>query len=128
MSFNTSTVDPSFVSPQNLPEPLPNGSLCCIEASVPSDDTPTIVDTTVDVQSEGIPTVVIDPQSPLIDVQPIPATALVVRRSTRPSQLPSYLKDYHCALLNGVFLPHSATKHPLYQYVSYSRLSPSHFS
>ncbi|CAN1192604.1 Retrovirus-related Pol polyprotein from transposon TNT 1-94 [Linum perenne] len=54
----------------------------------------------------------------------------VLRRSNRISKPPSYLKDYHCALLSTGHPIHDNALFPLHHYISYHNLSPSqqHFS
>ncbi|MDV3143325.1 MAG: reverse transcriptase domain-containing protein, partial [Sweet potato little leaf phytoplasma] len=69
--------------------------------------------------------------SEAITSQPTPNTTsdiiLPTRKSTRPTKIPSYLKDYHCNLLNNTPLSTPLkTKYPLENYISYAKLSPSY--
>lgn len=51
---------------------------------------------------------------------------LLVRKSTQPKKLPTYLKDYHCNLIYGSPLPFHSTPYPLQHCISYHHLSPIH--
>ncbi|KAL6311931.1 hypothetical protein AAG906_013204 [Vitis piasezkii] len=48
-------------------------------------------------------------------------------RPTRVSKQPSYLKDYHCSLINSVaHVETHSTSHPIQHFLSYDKLSPSY--
>lgn len=50
-------------------------------------------------------------------------TSLIHWRSTREKRQPSYLKDFHCGMLNTNTCPPTSTKFPLQKCISYDRLS-----
>ena len=57
----------------------------------------------------------------------------VLRRSTRPTKPPSYLKAYHCNQVTSAPIPISSnstlgTSHPLHSYLSYANLSSTYKS
>lgn len=67
--------------------------------------------------------------------QTIPATQQIntsdlpqmvpVRKSSRPTKAPCYLRDYHCSIINQNSLPFLNTCYPLQHHISYHNLSPS---
>lgn len=84
---------------------------------VPSTATQPLVDTTV-VQSLANITTEVIAQSSRISV-----ADTTLRRSSRAIRQPSYLRDYHCALLEAAPLPGNHSKFPLHKVLSYKRQS-----
>ena len=54
--------------------------------------------------------------------------SFTTRKSSRQVKRPSYLKDFHCNLLqsSSLPLPSTSTSYPLTNYLSHHHLSPSH--
>lgn len=110
---------------QSIPVEVPHSDgVVDISRPLSSDPTQSSIDqgTSTTVASDPGTSVVVAP-NPVIS-----GLACILRRSIRTSKTPSYLKDYHCAFLNGDTLPLWFTKHALHNHVSYSKLSPSHYS
>ena len=62
--------------------------------------------------------IILDP-TPIAPTPPNPIT----RKSSRPVKRPSYLKDFHCNLLqSSPILPSTSTSYPLTNYLSYHHL------
>ncbi|XP_058777098.1 uncharacterized protein LOC131651452 [Vicia villosa] len=62
---------------------------------------------------------------------PLPPPPTTIRQSSRHSKPPSYLRDYHRALLTGTpfsnsHLQSGNTPYPISHFIDYTKLSPSH--
>ncbi|XP_022143573.1 uncharacterized protein LOC111013441 [Momordica charantia] len=95
----------------------------CAPATVPSADG----SSSTPVVSEPMPNTAPSVSTPMSNTgSSIVPLDIVPRRSTRPSKMPSYLQDFHCSLLTNSLPSPASTRHPLQQYLSYSRLSSAH--
>lgn len=105
---------------------LSAGSTDVCAGSGPSDvvcDSNTVVDQPADVFCDGSAVV---PYSTDISTSVVPA--VVVRRSSRLTQKPSYLRDYHCNLIHNLAPTDKSLCYPLDKHLSYQSLSSSHKS
>lgn len=59
-------------------------------------------------------------------ILPAKETQVPLRRSSRHHQKPGLLQDYHYNLVRGIHSNTDNTPYPLYSYLSYDKLSPSH--
>lgn len=68
-----------------------------------------------------------EPSSSHTHLQPESSQPLIFRRTTRITKPPSYLRDFHCNLLEeSSILPNVTTPYPLQKYLSYKAFSPAH--
>lgn len=107
---------PNIVFPKSAPTDIVD----CLDRQVPpltQYESPPRTDTdashiTVPIETIGAPTA--------------PPHSAPVRTSSRIARQPSYLRDYHCHMMQHNFAPPSSVLYPLEACVSYNSLSPSY--
>uniref|UniRef100_A0A2N9FY23 Reverse transcriptase Ty1/copia-type domain-containing protein n=1 Tax=Fagus sylvatica TaxID=28930 RepID=A0A2N9FY23_FAGSY len=118
--FTFTDIVPSII-PYSSPSSSPLEP-CSSLNSVP--DIPISPYTVSDIAPPSSPTHTTQPSSP-IQHSPPP-----LRKSTRVTQPPGYLKDFHCQLVHSGITstnsPSNASLYPLSSSLSYAKLSPSH--
>uniref|UniRef100_A0A2N9FDV6 Integrase catalytic domain-containing protein n=1 Tax=Fagus sylvatica TaxID=28930 RepID=A0A2N9FDV6_FAGSY len=117
--FTFTDIVPSIIPCSSPSSPL---EPCSSLNSVP--DIPISPYTVSDIAPPSSPTHTTQPSSP-IQHSPPP-----LRKSTRVTQPPGYLKDFHCQLVHSGITstnsPSNASLYPLSSSLSYAKLSPSH--
>lgn len=101
--------DPSSTSHNAAPHRAPLPSIPDTTTPEPITDSPFITE------------FLVADSTPITESVPV-----TVRKSSRPSNPPSYLKDFHCNLTSSTPTHLAHTPYPLSSVLSYSRLSPSH--
>ena len=112
----------------NLVLPMPSLEVHNIPPEITQSKTstpPDLQDFTADNILENSPDEVHVISPPIPYHSPTP-DAVLVRKSSRFTKPPSYLRDFHCNLISHKDLPPCATSYSLSKYLSYDSLSSSH--